>query len=363
MKVRISLLQYILVIVTAQIGAGVLTLPRDLIERTGSTDGWISIILGGLLAIMVSHIIVRIMEKHPDDDLYALLPKLFGKWVGTSLNVLWILYAAVCCSIVMFTTLHLINVWIFPKTPQYHLMLLFVIPIYMVTKLGFKGIARFAEMVYFTMIWMPFILLFALTDIDWHHLRPVGREGWWPIITAIRSTIQPLNGFELAFFMYPYLTNKSKAYVGITVANLISTSLYLMVTLICYLRFTPFEIKQYVWPALNLLKLIRFPFVERLEIIFLPFYLFVMFKTIIPYLFLTAEGTRRLFRSHTHVNYLRIYIGLWIISSFFFVPTFNQVIQMGKILGSLGLYLNFLFPPLLLVYLWIFERRRKEEKA
>lgn len=60
---QITVLQYIFFIHGAQVGIGILTIPRDVAEIAG-TDGWIGIILGWLAAIMASLIIVNTMKRY-----------------------------------------------------------------------------------------------------------------------------------------------------------------------------------------------------------------------------------------------------------------------------------------------------------
>lgn len=358
---QISLKQYIFIIYKTQVGIGVLSLPRDL-AKTGGTDGWISILLGWILSILLSLVIIKIMEKNPEYTLLELLSKYFGKWVGKSLSVLWILYAAFAASVVMFSTIHIIKIWIVPDIRDFILMILFIIPIYMITKQGIKVIGLFAELVFLITFWMPFLMLFALKDTHWLFLLPIAKEGLFPIMSTVKSTILSFLGFELAFILYPFLKDKKSASKGIVIANSLSMIIFIMVTVISYVKFSPEEITDYAYPTLNLLKLIRLPVLERLEIIFLSFYLFILFMTIIPYLYTAVLGASQLCGKQDHRNVLRILLCLWILLSFFFLPSSSQVTQMGKSWGTVGTYFAFVFPIFLWIYGWLFHLARKEQK-
>ncbi|OPH47407.1 hypothetical protein BC351_39955 [Paenibacillus ferrarius] len=358
---QISLKQYILIIFGAQVGIGELSLPHDL-AKTAGTDGWISILLGWILSILLSLVIINIMEKTPEYTLFELLSKYFGKWVGKSLFVLWILYAVYGASVVMFSTIHIIKIWVVPDIRNFILMILFIIPIYMITKHGIRVIGLFAEFVFLITLWMPFLLLLALKDGQWLYLFPLGKEGLFPILSTVKSTIFSFLGFELAFMLYPFLKDKKSAYKGIVIANSLSMIIYLIVTVISFIKFAPKEITEYVYPTLNLFKAIRLPFLERFEIIFLSFYLFTLIMAIIPYLYTALLGASQLFGKQDHRNFLRILLFLWILLSFFFLPSSSQITQMGKFWGMAGLYSAFVFPIFLWMYGWIFHFVRKELK-
>ncbi|WP_217563353.1 GerAB/ArcD/ProY family transporter, partial [Paenibacillus sp. GbtcB18] len=63
-KRETSLFQYILTISGVQDGFGLLTHPREVAEGA-NTDGWISVIIGCAITILVSLCIVHIMSQHP----------------------------------------------------------------------------------------------------------------------------------------------------------------------------------------------------------------------------------------------------------------------------------------------------------
>ncbi|UFJ40825.1 spore germination protein [Brevibacillus humidisoli] len=356
---QLSLTQYIFTIYKTQVGIGVLSLPRDLAETSGA-DGWIAILLGWMLAVCTSLVVIKVMEKNPQDTLYDLFPKYFGKWIGTGLSVIWILYGLFGASVVFFTILNVMRVWILPNTKQFALTLLFLLPIYMITRHGLLVIGRFAEFVYLGTLWMPLILLFAMRDTEWLNLIPIAREGLLPILKTVKATALSFLGFELALFYYPFLRDKKKAYKGIIIANTLSMIIFLLVTLLSYIRFSQPEIMDAIWPTLNLLKLIQFPFLERLEIVFLSFYLFVLFMTVIPYLYVSVFGTSYLLGRQDHRAHLRIVVFIWIVISCWFVPDYDQVTQLQKVWGSVGLFLAFLFPLLLWLYSRIYGSWRKE---
>ncbi|NRF90433.1 GerAB/ArcD/ProY family transporter [Paenibacillus frigoriresistens] len=207
-----------------------------------------------------------------------------------------------------------------------------------------------------------FLLVFALKDIEWMYLLPIGKEGLLPILSSVKSTIFSFLGFEVAFILYPFLKDKNSASKGIVIANSLSMLIYLTTTLVCFIRFSPMEVTDYVYPMLNLFKVIQLPFVERLEIICLSFYLVVIFMLVIPSLYVAVLGTSQLLGKQDHRNPLRIIIFLWIIVSFFFIPGASQITQMANSWGMAGLYSAFVFPIFLWIYGWMFHFVRKEAK-
>lgn len=359
---QLSLTQFIFTIYKTQIGIGVLTLPRDLMDQA-DTDGWISLLIGWVLSILLSIIIIKTMEKHPNDTLFDLMPRYFGKWLGRGINLVWILYSLTSASIVMITSIHVMQVWILPNTKQYILIMLFIIPIYVITRHGIKVIGRFGEFVYLFTLWMLYSLFFTLEDADWLNLIPIAKSGWMPIFTAVKSTLLSFLGFELAYILYPFLKDKKSAVKGVIIANGLSLLVYLIATILCYVKFSPEEVKQFVWPTLLLLKVVSFPFLERWEIVFLSIYLFVLFMTIIPYLYTALLGSTQWLGKENHRPLLWIVLFIWAAASFFYIPTHAEVIKLGEWLGETGMYMAFVFPVLLWLYSRLFHVGKKGQTS
>lgn len=346
--------QFIFFIYKTQIGFGILSMPRTLGEEAG-TDAWISILLGYAIAIGTSCLIIRIMSKHPEDTLYDLLPRYFGKWIGNGLSLIWIFYCAQAAILAILSAVFIEQMWVVPNASSLLLAALFMIPIYTVTRNGVRVLGRYAELIYFFTVWMYPLLLFSLKESHWLNLLPIVKDGWMPILSAVKLTVLPFLGFEMAFILYPFLQNKKAAYKGIIIANSLSMAVYVMIELLAAIFFSPTEVKQYFWPTLVLLKRIELPFVERFEIVFLAAYFLVMSMTIIPYLFAAVFGTSQLRGKQDHRNHLRWFTGLFLLMCFFVRPTYTQLNQGLAMWGHLGLICSYGFPFLLWGYIRLFH--------
>lgn len=363
MKIReneITLLQFILIIYKTQIGIGVLTLPREVADPSG-TDGWIAVLIGWILAMIVSLVIINLMQKYETDTLFDLFNRLFGKWIGKAFSLCWVGYGAIITWYVIFTSVYIMQIWILPMTPHFWIIFLFLIPIYTITKNGLNVISRYSEFVYYSSLWMPPLLLFALKDSHWVNLLPVIKEGWAPIFGSLQTTILSFLGFEIAFLIYPFLNNKKKAYLGVIIANSMSMLIYMIVIIMSFIYFSPDQLDKLKWPTLNLLKTIEFPFIERFEIIFLALYFVILSMTVISYLYLTVYGAGHVLGKKSYKGPLTGTIVLLALTAFFYQPTFLSIDQVGAFLNKIGILFSYIFPFLLWIYIWFYrrlERRR-----
>jgi len=352
---EVTTIQFILLIHGTQVGIGVLAMPRELAEVAG-TDGWISLILGWILALCASLIILNIMKRYPGHTIVDLLPHLLGKWLGKACIVGVVMYCALALITVLMNTVAIINVWILTQTPGYIVVILFAIPIYAIVRGGLRVIGRYSELIFYITLWMPVVLMTTFKDTHWLHLLPIMKGGIQPIISGAKTTILSFLGFELAFFLYPFLQKKQYATLGVVVANTLSLMVFLSVTIFSYAFFSPDEITQYTWPTLNLWKVIEYRFLERVDIIFLAFYLLILSTTAIPYMYFTVYSTSQLFGMKDHRLHLKIFIPLVVAGFWLYSPSFVEVKKWTEAWSLAGMVVGYIAPLLAWGPIWFLQK-------
>ena len=69
LKDRITTAQAVVIIVNYILGTGILTLPRASVEKVKTPDVWLSVILGGILAMVSGVIMVKLSQQFPENIL------------------------------------------------------------------------------------------------------------------------------------------------------------------------------------------------------------------------------------------------------------------------------------------------------
>lgn len=348
-------MQFILLINGVQVGVGQLSLPRELAE-TGGTDGWLALFIGYAASIAASLAIIRIMSRKPDGTLIDLLEHYFGKWAGT----VGAFAAAAAFTIftmeIMFSAGQMIKSWIMQRTPLYMLIILFSIPSFAIIVKGMRVMSRYSEFVFYMFLPMAVFLFMPLQDGNLLHLFPFLKEGWEPVFKSVRLTALSFSGFEFAFFAYPFLKRKELASIGIVIANTLSLIIYLIITLACFLYFSPDEITVFNQPALNLLKVVELRFVERVEIIFLSVFLIMVSTSWIPYMYGYSYCLNRLVPKLGIMGHTAIMITGLIAIAVATDPSFMLVEKWMKAAGTTSMFVSYALPFCLLAYILAHER-------
>jgi spore germination protein (amino acid permease) len=356
---QISLMQFILLIHGVQLGVGILTLPRELAEKAG-TDGWISIIIGWMFSTVSSLIIIQVMKKQPNGTILDLLRVYFGKWGGKIGAVIIALYFAFFTFVTFTREAVFVQAWILPRTKIYYLVILLAIPTYLLVRNNIQILGRYSVLVFFMTIWTIFLYFIPLKEGHLLYLLPVLKEGWYPVMTAVKTTVFSYIGFEIAFFLYPFLKKKQLASLGVVIANTISMLAFLIITLVAFVFFSPDEITRFNEPTITILKVIEFQFIERLEVGLFALYLFVMSTTVFPLMFVSVFSTSWLFGKQEHNKPLLWFLLFMIIYVIWFPPSLNTSVMWQKVVQELALLFAYAFPICLWIYVLIhglFKRR------
>lgn len=92
LKDRITTSQAAIIVVNYILGTGILTLPRTSAEKVKTPDIWLTVILGGLIAMMAGVIIVKLSQQFPGKTFYQYSQEIVGKWVGRLISLLVVCY-------------------------------------------------------------------------------------------------------------------------------------------------------------------------------------------------------------------------------------------------------------------------------
>ncbi|OUB06756.1 spore gernimation protein [Bacillus thuringiensis serovar yunnanensis] len=356
----ITTMQYILTINATQVGTGVLSLPRVLAEKAG-TDGWISLLIGWFCSITASFFLVKTAKNYPNDTLHELLIRLFGKYIGKFILILYILYFAFYAWSVLINGMLYIKEWILPKTPDYIILFLFTIPTFIIVRNNIRIVGRYCELIFYMTLWIVLFFFIPLKEGNWLHFLPLLKEGWMPVFAAVPSTLFSFLGFEIAFILYPFLDKKHYAVSGIFIANTLTMLFYLFSTVVCFFCISPDSIIDFNQPVLNLLKVIEFRFLERFDIILLAIYIFVVSTAWIPFIYGTVFCSSQLLKKIDHVSLLISFLLILIGATWWFHPNWSQSQTFEIALSIAGLGLAYIFPFLLWLFTLLHKRYFRRE--
>ncbi|WP_161784687.1 GerAB/ArcD/ProY family transporter [Halalkalibacter okhensis] len=359
----ISPLQFMFIIIQTQIGVGILSLPYTIYEGGAKTDAWIAMIMVGGVVQLIIFLYWFISTRFKATSFYNLMSKLYGKYIGKVLSVFYTIYFIFVSSLTLILFNFIIEIWAFPRTPNWAFNLLMSFLAYYLVVEKLKVIGRFHTLVSILLVTIVLLTLPAYPHMDIRYIMPIGDSGLLNMLKGGKEALLSVLGFELILFLMPFVDGTKKAkLVSASLANVFVTGLYTYLTFICLLFFSPEEIKLVPEPVLYLLKAFTFPVLERIDIVFLAIWIISVVTTLISYVYIASVGLADVLSVGHHKKTAPFIIA----SSFLIALIPRNTLSIGnwsEIIPHVGLLFVIVIPAITAVYIMIFRRNQVNEDA
>lgn len=259
--------QWISVIISAILGGGMMTLPRVMGEIAGR-DGWMSIILAGIVAWTFALVLWLLCRKFPTRTLAEFSKLILGRPLGILVSAMYSLYALIVCSVALRILLEMIRTWVFIWTPTPVLLVLILIAIGFVSRMGAITLGRMMEIKNILTILVVLMFLIPLQEFQSLNLRPVGSEGL-KILQAVPNATFSFLGFEVMLVFFPFLINKNKAVKLTSLAIGSVTAAYAADAILVYGVLGIEYTLNLIWPLMTYMRIGSLPFLQRVDNILL----------------------------------------------------------------------------------------------
>ncbi len=114
MKKRMSIYQFFVIMILFQYGSVVLYF----LSSDARQNIWISYLFYSLVGILIQIMYITLYEKYPNDTLITYLPKIYGKFIGNVLGLIYICYFIYIASIIFREFMDLTSVTALRYTPK-----------------------------------------------------------------------------------------------------------------------------------------------------------------------------------------------------------------------------------------------------
>lgn len=354
---KITTSQTVVIVSNCILGSGILTLPRVLADSMKTSDGWISIILGGILIMLAGLCIVRLSQRFPGKTLYQFSRELMGKWCGSIFSVLiatFYIFIAAFELRVMFevTTLYLLE-----DIPRWAIIMSFIWVGLYIIKGGLGAIARLYEIVLpITVVVFVFSMILSGKIFEMDNLLPVLGDGIFPVIKGVSSTILVFLGHELMFILTASMQHPEKAGKALIIGISIPLFLNLVAFVMVIGGMSVHGVTSSTWPTVDLLRSFEITglFFERFDFFLLVIWIMQILTTFSILQYNSSLGFAQTFKTRMRpFMFCSMPIILFIAS----IPRdVNELFKVSKIFGDIGVVIFVILPPLLLVYAMIFKK-------
>lgn len=338
-KFNASLLFFI--ICAAQVGVGVHGF-QAVIYQNAKHDAWISILISFLAVNLLMIVTFKLLEMYESNDIFGINLDIFGKYIGNFINLLLVLYCGAAFFAIIRNYTDVINAWVFPELkPSFIVITLLILVIYAFTA-GLRIIIGICFFSFFLGLWIPIALLLPLDYANVNYLLPVFSNDLIDILKGAYYMSFTIVGFEVIHVLYPFVKEKKKAKKYVHLGLLFTMVLYLFVMIITLTFFSGEQLEKTIWATLSLFSIIRLPFLERIELITICFWMIVILPNLCLYAWSAYRGFMRI-APIKETKFIIIFSLLIFIASFF-VETRTQIHAFNYTFGTIAFYIVLVYP-------------------
>jgi spore germination protein len=347
---QITTPQTVVIISNFILGIGILTLPRTVTEKVKTPDGWITIIIGGILAVLIAMIMVKLAERFPGKSIFQFSNELIGKWIGTVISLCIILYYLTLSSFEVRAMSETTRLFLLQGTPNWAIILPFIwIGLYLITG-GINPIARMFEIIFpVTILFFLLVMFLGIKVFDINNLRPVMGMGIMPVMKGLTTTSLSFVGFEIILIIYMYMKEPARAFKATMIGLSISLVFYCITFVMVIGALSIDGAVTQAWPVLTFIRSFEIQglFVERFDSLLLVIWIMQLFTTFAVCYYAAALGLSHIFNKNIDLFIYGLAPLIYIVSM---IPkNINEMFTMGSWIGNFTLYFFSIVPILLLL--------------
>ncbi|MBR3121113.1 endospore germination permease [Oceanobacillus sp. FSL K6-0127] len=264
------------------IGVGILSLPKDLASATVASDGWIPLIIGGFIAILMTWLVAKFASGFVNQTFLTYASSITTRPVAI---VLTFLFAILFLLITAFQVRQIADIskqYLFDRTPLEIISLAFLLVVMYAVSGSRAGLFRLNVM------FLPIILFIALSVFvfnlgwfDYEKLFPVFKTGFNDYVKGLNTSVTSYLGFSILWFYIALVDKPKKAPKMAAIGMCIPVVLYIMLYLLCIGVFGREVTANLLYPTVELAKVVDIPggFFERFESIFFVIWIMAIFNT------------------------------------------------------------------------------------
>lgn len=345
---KITTTQTSIFITDSVLGAGILTLPRSVIESAQTPDVWLSVILGGIIVILVTMVMVKLSQQFPNKTVFQYAKRIVGTVPGGMVSLCLIIYFIIIAGFEVRVFAEVTIYFLLEGTPIWAIVIPFIWVGAYICFGGINSIARVFQIIFpisILILVLSYFLSIRLFDIE--NLRPVLSEGLLPVFKGLKSTVLVFTGCEVIMMLVAHMQHPERAFKATFVGIGIPFVLYLMTVVVVIGGMSVDSVMNSTWPTIDLLRSFEIAglIFERFEFPLLVIWMMQLFCNFTSFYYNASLGISQVFNVRIHPVIFGLIPAIFITA--LLPERINEVFKLGDNIGNMGIVLFFLVPVLL----------------
>ena len=279
-------------------------LPRSMLDAT-KTATLINLIYVGIIALLITFLIYKLLIKFPGSDIIDIAEYLGGKTLKTFIGMVFIFYFLFSSSVLLRNFCECLKIVYYPMTSLIFIILTFIIVICITLHHRFSSIAK-VNLLIIPLVIISIIFLFIanMRNFSLDNIFPIFGDGLFntfvtgTFVTGL-GNLGAFGGITLLYFLPPYLKEPQKMKKIYLTSIILGIIYFLLCVSIILFMFISLMYTNQIMPLYSAARYIEFGnFFQRLESIFLLIWILQM----VCYLTIVAKISLSIFKKITNIR-------------------------------------------------------------
>ena len=296
---KITAAEAISIILGMFVAYTLVALPRSMLETT-KTATLINLIYVGIIALLITFLIYKLLIKFPGSDIVDIAEYLGGKPLKTFIGTFFIFYFLFSSSILLRNFCECLKIVYYPMTSLIFIILTFIVVICITLHHRFSSIAK-VNLLIIPLVIISIIFLFIanMKNFSLDNIFPIFGDGLFNTFVTGLGNLGAFGGITLLYFLPPYLKEPQKMKKIYLTSIILGTIYFLLCVSIILFMFISLMYTNQIMPLYSAARYIEFGnFFQRLESIFLLIWILQM----VCYLTIVAKISLSIFKKITNIR-------------------------------------------------------------
>lgn len=354
---KISSVELLITIPSMLIGVGILSLPRLLAVGTVAADGWVPLVAGGMIILVIGWSIAKFVSLFPGKSFMKYVSLIATRPVSIMLTFLFAVITLGISSYEVTVMSMITKKYFLSMTPTEIIALIFLlVVVYAVS--GPRASVFRLNILFFPIIIFIIVIVFtfSLNHFELDQLTPIFKTNPRKYIEKLGEGAFSYTGIGLLWFYIPFMRKPKEAPKIVAIGVSMTIVIYTVLFIVTVGVFGNSVTQNLLYPTIELAKGVEIPgeFFERFESIFFVIWIMAIFNTTTIALDLAVLSLSYTFKNISKIRILYIVAPL-----VFFISMIPRDIVEVANLGSLFGYLAILYSSVVLVLLFLLSKIRR----
>ncbi|WP_077324430.1 GerAB/ArcD/ProY family transporter [Virgibacillus siamensis] len=318
------------------IGVGVLYLPRVVAADTIAADGWLALLVGGIIIMFFTWLCAKLAVQFPGKQFIDYASLIISKPIAICMTIMLAIQGVLITAFEVRVIGDLAKHYLFDRTPPEVIMLVFLLVVVYAVSGSRAGVLRL------NMLFLPIIIFIAIVVMlfttGWFekgNLMPFFQTSISGHVSALHTSVLSYLGFFVLLFYISLVKKPKKVPIKAAIGMGVAVFMYMLLFIICIAVFGNHATANLLYPTVELAKEVEIPggFFERFESVFFVIWIMAIFNTSAMALDVSVFALNSIFK-----NKPKRKIVFWLSPLILFIAQFPQdFTEVGK-LGTLISY-------------------------